>query len=553
MTQQRRTRSVTRHLAGTIVALALVAFSLAAWAGQPNDAFPVSYNMRRIGHTDLNGRTAYQPTLHTIGGRVYLFVGHFAGTIPVGLPNAGLVNGGTSIVDVTDPDDPKFVTFLPSNAHAPSTGGSQMVRVCDGGVIGSAGRAYMLRNTSNTHEVWDVTNPAQPQFASVIRPAANAVFTNTHKNWWECDTGIAYIVAGAGTASAAPDGWKTNQHIKVYDLRDPSSPVYIRDIGLVGQNPGSSVTTATGGVHGPISIHNNPRNSSDAVNRIYVPYGTSSNGVFQILDRQKVLPTTLGGTWNPASSTSPHPDTNPTDDDLRSLVVGSMDMTPTEGAHTSFPIFGVPLKHYQGFTDATTRDLVALISEEVDNHCQGAPHFGYLVDATRTAFTAAGGASAGENHPMVISTMQVADNSAKPDFCTRGTRFGTHSTNESFYAPYYGKLLFIAYFDGGLRVFDIRDPYRPKNVAYFIPNVTKNTQATNVTINGVVQQFFDVSSDNAEVDDRGYIYVVDRVGGGADILKLTGDAREVVDGDKDKDDHDRDDDHDRGHDHDRDH
>ena len=58
-------------------------------------------------------------------------------------------------------------------------------------------------------------------------------------------------------------------------------------------------------------------------------------------------------------------------------------MTPTEGAHTSFPIYGVPLTHYQGFTSNNTRDLVALISEETDNHCLGSPHFGYLVDATR--------------------------------------------------------------------------------------------------------------------------------------------------------------------------
>jgi LVIVD repeat len=396
----------------------------------------------RFGHADLQGRTAYQPTLHTIKGRVYLFVGHFAGTTPAGLPN-----GGTTIVDVTDPDNPKQVNFLVSN-------GSQMVRVCDGGAIGQANHYYMLRNTRNTHEVWDVTNPASPTRLSVIQPAPTAFFTATHKNWWECDTGLAFLVAGAGASSAAPDGWTTNQHVKIYDLSNPAAPVYIRDIGLVGQNPGSSVVTATSGVDGPISIKNNPV-TGDPVNRIYLPFGTSSNGVMQIMDRLKVLPPAYGGTWN---GLRPQ---NPTDDDLQSLVVGSMTMTPTEGAHTTFPVFGVPLKHYQGFASSTTRDLVALISEETDDHCQGAPHFGYLVDATRTV--GAGAASAGENHPMVISTMQVFEDSARPDFCTRGTRFGTHSTNESFYAPYYGKLLFIAYFDGGLRVFDIRDPYHPKN------------------------------------------------------------------------------------------
>lgn len=496
-----------------ITTIALAIFAFPARAEQPDDVAPVSHNMRRVGHADLLGRTAYQPTLHTINGRVYLFVGHFAGSTLNGLPN-----GGTSIVDVTDPANPKQVAFVPS------ANGSQMVRVCDGnGTLGQSGDSYMLRNTGNTHEVYDVTNPAQPKLLSVIQQAPNAFFTNTHKNWWECDTGIAYIVAGAGAASAAPDGWTTNQHIKVFDLRDPAHPAYVRDIGLVGQNPGSAVKTATSGVHGPISITKNPI-TGETVNRIYIPYGTSSNGVMQIVDRQKVLPVSLGGTWDGSRPQSP------TDDDLRALVVGSMDMTPTEGAHTAFPVFGVPLTHFQGFTSSTTRDLVALISEETDNHCLGAPHFGYLVDATRTK--GAGAASAGENHPMVISTMQVQEDSANPDFCTRGTRFGPHSTNESFYAPYYGKLLFIANFDGGLRVWDIRDPYHPQNVAFFIPNVTANTIPTKVTINGVTQSFLDVSTDNAEVDDRGFIYIVDRVGGGADILQLTGCAKQIVEKDK---------------------
>lgn len=509
MTQQQQLKTRMPCRSALIVgAVGLVGLSAGAAADQPttSPAAADSHNIQWLGHADLQGRTAYQPTLHTINGRIYLFVGHFAGQTVNGEAN------GTTITDVTDPAHPSLVK------HIPSANGAQMVRVCDGGAIGTAGQYYMLRNTGNTHEVWNVTDPSNPMRLSVIQPTPASFFSATHKNWWECDTGVAYIVAGANAPnSTTPDGWRTNQHIKVYDLRNPASPQFIRDVGLVGQNPSppSTASTATSGVHGPISVWHNPI-TGEVVNRIYVPYGTSSNGVFQILDRDKVLPPPWGH-WNGADPVAP------TDAELQALVVGSMDMTPTEGAHTSFPIFGVPLTHYQGFASNTTRDLVALISEETDNLCLGSPHFGYLVDATRAK--GQGAASAGENHPMVISTMQVQEDSAKPDFCTRGTRFGTHSTNESFFPAYYGKLLFIAYFDGGLRVFDIRDPYHPQEVAHFIPPVNANTRPT--VVNG--SSYLDVSTDNAEIDDHGLIYIVDRVGGGADILQLNGCAKQIVD------------------------
>lgn len=51
-------------------------------------------------------------------------------------------------------------------------------------------------------------------------------------------------------------------------------------------------------------------------------------------------------------------------------------------------------------------------------------------------------------------------------------------------------------------------------MAHFIPPVNANTRA--MVVNGV--SYFDVSTDNAELDGHGLIYVVDRVGGGADIL-----------------------------------
>jgi hypothetical protein len=68
----------------------------------------------------------------------------------------------------------------------------------------------------------DVTDPAAPKFLSTVVSG----LSNTHKNWWECDSAIAYLVAGSKS-----DGWHQSgslQHLKIYDLSDPTKPVYIR-------------------------------------------------------------------------------------------------------------------------------------------------------------------------------------------------------------------------------------------------------------------------------------------------------------------------------------
>src|SRR5207249_10945715 len=85
--------------------------------------------------------------------------------------------------------------------------------------------------------------------------------TSTHRNWWECDTGIAYLVSGdlakADPLQLGPSGWRTWRMTKIYDLSDPAKPVFIRDFGLAGQEPGSTgPITIKHGVHGPIVLGN---------------------------------------------------------------------------------------------------------------------------------------------------------------------------------------------------------------------------------------------------------------------------------------------------------
>jgi len=58
--------------------------------------------------------------------------------------------------------------------------------------------------------------------------------------------------------------------------------------------------------------------------------------------------------------------------------------------------------------------------------------------------------------------------------------------------------------------------------------VTPLTTESCATINGVKSCKNDVMTNNVELDDRGFIYIVDRAGGGLDILSLSGAAKEIV-------------------------
>ena len=476
----------TRALAASMGAgLMLLMLPALAQSSKVGDS-PEARNMRLVGYNDLQARSAYQPTIHHQGDRYIAYVGHHGGTVDVPKPVNRLTGqpeySGTSIVDVSDPAQPRYLAHIPGLPGEYEEGGAQMVRVCDGKTLpkADASKAYMLRVFGGrAHEMWDVTDPAKPTLVTTIVQGLK----DTHKSWWECDTGIAYLVSGV-------EGWRVRRMTQVFDLSDPSKPVHIRDFGLVGQEPGSTGAVPTE-LHGPIS-------TGLQGNRVYFGYGTNKGGILQIVDREKLL----------------NGPKEPTPENLRYPVVGRLDMLPFNGAHTVFPMPQMPVAEFVKDKDGKVRDFVMIVDEQILNECQEARQLVFFADVTIEA------------KPMVVSNFVVPE--ASGNFCQRGGRFGAHSSNESMAPVFYKKVAFIAYFNAGVRAVDVRNPYQPKEIGYFIPSITRATDKRCMKIDGVERCKTAIQSNNVETDDRGYIYVVDRANTGMHILELTGEARAIA-------------------------
>ena len=176
------------------------------------------WNMELTGHNDLQGRSAYQPIIISQDGRFIAYVGHHANQDPILNPLTGQKEmNGTSIVDVTDPAKTRYL------AHIPTPVGDGHGRRADGARLRwerPAARCprqvVLLRPLGGSaHEIWDVSDPSKPTRLTTVVDG----LTGTHKSWWECDTGIAYLVANKSS-----EGWAGN-HLKIYDLSDPAKPV----------------------------------------------------------------------------------------------------------------------------------------------------------------------------------------------------------------------------------------------------------------------------------------------------------------------------------------
>jgi hypothetical protein len=110
-----------------------------------------------------------------------------------------------------------------------------------------------------------------------------------------------------------------------------------------------------------------------------------------------------------------------------------------------------------------------------------------------------------ESNPVPVASFMPE----REKYFDRPGRFGAHNILE--YLPADGPwkdVVFLTYFNAGLRAVDVRDPLKPKEIGCYVP-------ATPADAPGI--QSNDIGSDG-----HARLYLIDRWGQGMHILEYTG-------------------------------
>src|SRR6516225_926698 len=377
----RSMKSLQRAAVAAVV-LAVTSFG----TGSPADPVPSGWeanNMEPIGYSRLENRKgAFKMAIKKVNGRWYLYMGH-------------LWHYGWSIVDVTDPREPKFLKTVPG----PGNTWTIQMTLHDNLMITALEKSSLAwgadPNKPNEEGVliWDISDPANPRQLSHWKTGA----TGTHRNSYPGGK-YAYL-------SAAVPGFSSNILV-ILDISDAANP---KLIGKLNFSP--------------------PFNAAGA-----------------------------------------------------------------PSLHSVLPLWD--------------RNLLYVDSEAIAERCNEALNFAGLVDNRNPA------------RPRLMSLFPVPvppKGAPYKNFCEKGGRFGPHNVNQEIHLPDVekpGNLIYLTYFNAGLRVYTIKDPLLPVETGWFIP--PQPSERVGPLPRDLVTQTEDVL-----VDTRGYIYVTDKQWG-LWILRYTG-------------------------------
>jgi hypothetical protein len=355
-----------------------------------------------------------------------------------------------SILDVTEPGRPKLV-WQQAVPHEDVRGNS--LALCGDTLLLANQTRHTGQEPAGFH-VLDVSDPTAPRevgFFDTSGPYSKGVhFVSL------IDGRYAHISTGA--ADFEPSHPLDHQFYMIVDLEDRANPREVGRWWLPGQRRGDP--------DGPLSRHeerydfgfrpHNVLSFPERPDRAYLGY---IDGGIVILDISDMAEPRL------VSRLDYHP--------------------PFPGfTHTVVPLFG--------------RDLLVVTDEATGDEGLDWPKLLWIVDVRL------------ETNPVIIGTAPIPD--GFEELQRVGGRIGAHNIHENDPQPGSAKLqntVVATWFSAGLRVYDIRDPFRPQEIAAFLPETPSGQRGCRIS--------------DVFVDDRGLIFAADRAKGGIYVLEYTGD------------------------------
>jgi len=375
-------------------------------------------NVEVLAYHDLDGKTGCQMAMQTVNNKWYLYI-------------ASMSHSGWHIFNVTDPAKPKYIRFLKGPDYPDEK--TLKIQIADGIMVTS------VQGTVEGIYIWDVKDPEDPKFLS--HWSTGEPTGNTHRNFYN---GGRYVYL-ASTCRGF-----TYRILRIIDIADPKHPVEVgkfwrQEQWIAGlkkaereayvKKPDAMNIDVWAGLHGPAYVKGN------------LAYcGWEEAGLIIVDISDATLPQMVG-------QLKFHPP-------FTGVTAGAW-------CHTIVPLSRRPylMMNSEG-------ERFPLYTKEILKNYPVPPMalFG-IVDISDPT------------NPTLISTFPYPE--VPPGFPFKNFNdmglglpgpFGPHNIHEP-----HGPALedrddraYCAYFHAGLRVYDITDPFLPKEIAYYIPpNPTK--------------------------------------------------------------------------------
>ncbi len=413
-------------------------------------------NVEVLAYHDLDGKPWFQMAMQEVSGRYYLYGAHFK-------------ESGWAIVDVTDPARPDYLKFVPG----PDRGGQSTIKiqVAGGLMITSLGCALPMFTGNGPDDgyeegiyIWDVSDPVNPKWLSQWRSGG---LLGVHRFYYD---GGRYV-----HLSATCKGF-TGFIYRILDISDPTKPVEVGRWWDPEQWAAGYVedraTNIEALLDGPI-MHGPAYPKGDLA---YVSWGGRGMVILDISDI--TLPRLVGGLRH-------HPP-------FAGKFSGARCHTVLPLSQRSLAVMTSEGERFHVFS----QERLAGMAQPMN--------FIGMVDTSDPA------------DPTLISVFPYPEVPAGYPYRNFNEvpgmgagPFGPHNLHEPHNHPALedrNDRIYCAYFHAGLRIYDISDPFVPREIAHYLPpNPTRwayNNEAGDLFPGPMLS-----TTEEVLVDNRGNIFL----------------------------------------------